>query len=431
MRILVLGAYGLIGGYVCARLLVEDHAVIGVGRDIAAARRRFPAIDWRAADLRTATVDDWTAMLQGVDAVVNCAGALQDSPRDDLKAVHVDGVARLVEACGKAGVTRFVHVSAAGVGPGRATAFNATKQAAEALLRASPLDWTILRPGLVLAPAAYGGTALLRGLAGFPLVLPVAYPDSLIQTTSAEDVAIAVQRALAPGALRRISVDLVHAKAVTLAELVTMLRGWLGLPPAPVVAVPPILARATAMAADALAWLGWRSPMRTASLEQLRAGVPGDADQAQRLLGFAPRSLRAVLDGWPSGVQERWFAKSYFLKPTILFTLFGFWLLSGLIGLTVGFDQAVSVLTTAGVGLGLAKAAVIGGGIADIALALLLAFRRTTGAALAGMLALTAGYLVGGALVRPDLWLDPLGPFLKSIPAAVLALAALALLDER
>ncbi|SFK11445.1 SDR family oxidoreductase [Caulobacter sp. UNC279MFTsu5.1] len=431
MRILVLGAYGLIGGYVCARLLAEDHAVIGVGRDIAAARRRFPAVDWRAADLRIATVADWAAMLQGVDAVVNCAGALQDSPRDNLKAVHIDGVARLVEACGKAGVTRFVHVSAAGVGSGRPTVFNTTKQAAEALLRASALDWTILRPGLVLAPAAYGGTALLRGLAGFPLVVPIAYPDSLIHTTSAEDVAIAVQRAVALGARRRISVDLVHAKAVTLAELVTTLRGWLGLPPARVVAVPPILARMTAAAVDALAWLGWRSPMRTASLEQLRAGVPGDADQAQRLLGFAPRSLRAMLDGWPSGVQERWFSKSYFLKPTILFTLFGFWFLSGLIGLTAGFDQAVSVLTTAGVGLGPAKAAVIGGGVADIALALLLAFRRTAGAALLGMLALTAGYLVGGALVRPDLWLDPLGPFLKSVPAAVLALAALALLDER
>ena len=32
MRILVLGAYGLIGGYVCARLLAEDHVVVGVGR---------------------------------------------------------------------------------------------------------------------------------------------------------------------------------------------------------------------------------------------------------------------------------------------------------------------------------------------------------------------------------------------------------------
>ena len=51
--------------------------------------------------------------------------------------------------------------------------------------------------------------------------------------------------------------------------------------------------------------------------------------------------------------------------------------------------------------------------------------------ALQAMLLVTAGYLVGGALVRPDLWLDPMGPLLKSIPAAFLALAALTTLDER
>jgi hypothetical protein len=39
--------------------------------------------------------------------------------------------------------------------------------------------------------------------------------------------------------------------------------------------------------------------------------------------------------------------------------------------------------------------------------------------------------LLGGALMRPDPWLDPMGPLLKSIPAAFLALAALATLDER
>lgn len=430
MRILVLGAYGLIGGYVCARLLADGHAVIGVGRDVAVARRRLPGIDWRTADLRRAGVEDWTAMLQGVDAVVNCAGALQDSPRDDLKAVHVDGVARLVEACGRAGVARFVHVSAAGVGPGRTTAFNATKQVSEDLLKASALDWTILRPGLVLAPAAYGGTALLRGLAGFPLVTPVAYPDSRVQTASAEDVAIAVQRAIAPGARRRISVDIVHAQPVSIAELATILRAWLGLPPAPVVAIPAWAARATALAADGLAWLGWRSPMRTASLEQLRQGVPGQAEQAERLLGFAPRSLRATLDGQPSGVQERWFARGYFLKPLMLLTLFGFWLLSGLIGF-FSFDQAVAVLTKAGMAPDLARAAVAGGGAVDIALAVMLAFRRTAVPALLGMVAVTAGYLLAGTFVRPDLWADPMGPFLKSLPAAVLALAALAVMDER
>jgi uncharacterized protein YbjT (DUF2867 family) len=431
MRILVLGAYGLIGSHVATRLVAEDHAVIGVGRDIAAARRRFPTIDWRVADLRRASVEDWAALLGGVDAVVNCAGALQHSPRDDLRAVHVDGIARLVEACGRAGVRRFVHLSAAGVAPGRATAFNDTKLATEAMLRASALDWVILRPGLVFAPAAYGGTALLRGLAGFPLLSPIAYPDSLVQTTLVEDVAEAVSRAVQPAAPARISVDLVDDQPLSLGELVAQLRAWLGFAPVPVLGLPTAVARLTAVASDGLAWLGWRSPMRTASLEQLRMGVRGEASEAARHLGFTPRALRQGLARQPSGVQERWFARSYFLKPAILFTLFGFWLASGIIGLVPSFGAAISVLTTAGMDGGLAKAAVLGGSVIDIALALLLAFRRTTGLALVGMLLVTAGYLVAGAVVRPDLWLDPLGPFLKSVPAAVLALAALATLDER
>ncbi len=38
------------------------------------------------------------------------------------------------------------------------------------MVAGSGLDWIILRPGLVFRPTAFGGTAMLRGLAGFPLV---------------------------------------------------------------------------------------------------------------------------------------------------------------------------------------------------------------------------------------------------------------------
>jgi uncharacterized protein YbjT (DUF2867 family) len=430
MRIAVIGAYGLVGSSVSARLVAEGHAVVGVGRDIGAARRRFPALDWRRADLGTASVADWTALLEGVEAVVNCAGALQDSPRDDLRAVHVEGVRRLAEACAGLGIRRFVHISAAGVEAGRPTAFNATKLEAEALLAKGPLAWIILRPGLVFAPSAYGGTALLRGLAGFPGVTPVVFGDSLIQVIGAEDVALAVARSLAPDAPTRVRLDLVHAEALTLVDLVGRLRAWLGLPPAPTLRLPPVLARLTAAASDGLAWLGWRSPMRTASLEQLRMGVRGRSEDAAQL-GLVPRSLDALLAASPSGVQERWFARAYFAKPAILACLFGFWLVSGLIGLTVGFEAAVAVLTASGMSAGPAAGAVIGGSLVDIALALMLAWRPTAARALQGMLLVTAGYLVGATLVRPDLWLDPLGPLVKSIPAAFLALAALATLDER
>lgn len=430
MRIAVIGAYGLIGSYVSARLVAEGHDVIGVGRDLTQARRRFANLHWKKADLATASFADLTELVDGVAAVVNCAGALQDSPRDDLNAVHVEGVRRLAQAC-KMQRARLIHISAAGVEAGKPTAFNATKQEAEALLAAMPeLDWVILRPGLVIGSAAYGGTALLRGLAGFPGFSPVVHGQSRVQVVATDDVAAAVARCLTPDAPLRERLDLVHAEAVPLEDLVSRLRGWLGFPAAPVIDLPPILARITALGADALALLGWRSPMRTAALTQLRMGVRGKADDAARL-GLQLKSLDALLAATPSGVQERWFARAYFAKPLILLVLFAFWLVSGAIGLSAGFEPAVATLTTAGVARELAVAAVVSGSVADIAIALLLAHRRTAALALKGMLLVTAGYLLGGALVRPDLWLDPLGPLVKSIPAAMLAVAALTTLEER
>jgi hypothetical protein len=57
--------------------------------------------------------------------------------------------------------------------------------------------------------------------------------------------------------------------------------------------------------------------------------------------------------------------------------------------------------------------------------------RRTAAFACWGMMAVTGAYLAGATLFRPDLWADPLGTLVKTIPAAVLALVALALLPDR
>lgn len=222
MKILVLGGYGLIGGYVVAALVAGGHQVVGAGRDVRAAERRFPGAGWARADLARFSEADWAPLLGGVDAVVNVAGALQDGPRDDLEAVHVGGLQRLAHAARAAGVGRLIHVSAAGVGDGSG-AFGRTKLAGEAVLAEAGLDWLILRPGLVLAPAAFGGSALLRGLAGFPGVTPCVFPDSRIQVVAVEDLAGAVVAALAPGAPSRRAVDLVSAEAYALRDILVRL----------------------------------------------------------------------------------------------------------------------------------------------------------------------------------------------------------------
>jgi hypothetical protein len=94
-------------------------------------------------------------------------------------------------------------------------------------------------------------------------------------------------------------------------------------------------------------------------------------------------------------------------------------------------DAAVHVLTSAGINPVAAEGLVVAGAIADLTLGALVCVRRTAALAFVGMLAVTAAYLLSATIVRPDLWGDPLGPLVKTLPAALLALTGLALLAER
>jgi uncharacterized protein YbjT (DUF2867 family) len=89
MRVLITGAYGLIGAACLGRLRRAGHDLIGAGRSIEEARRRFPYAGWIVADFHALTTPaSWHELLSGIDAVVNCVGALQDGARDDLRRVH-------------------------------------------------------------------------------------------------------------------------------------------------------------------------------------------------------------------------------------------------------------------------------------------------------------------------------------------------------
>jgi uncharacterized protein YbjT (DUF2867 family)/uncharacterized membrane protein len=431
MRALVLGAYGLIGSAVAARLVEAGWDVVGLGRSVEAPRRSRPEIEWRQADIATLLRPaNWSPFLDGIDAVVNCAGALQDGARDDVAAVQRDAMRALYAAAESAGVSRFLQISAAGARPDSVTPFMRTKAEADASLAASGLDWTILRPGLVIGTAAYGGTALLRGLANFPLIAPVVSGDAPIQTVAVEDIADAVRAALAGEVASRGAYDLLEDEAHSLEAVVAAWRAALGRPPATSFRAPRWLARVLFGVGDLAGRLGWRPPMRTAALLEIDAGVRGDPRPWRAAGGRPPQSLGVTLRRLPSTVQERWFGRLFLLKPVIAATLALFWIGSGVIGL-VRLEQAADILLSRGMAVRLAYAAALIGGLVDMALGAAILVRRTHVAAAWGMLVVTALYLAGATLFAPDLWLDPLGPLLKVVPAALLALVALAIEEER
>lgn len=433
MRVLVLGGYGLIGSEIVHQLLVAGHEVVGLGRDTVRAARLQPRARWLTADLaRLTRPEAWFPVLReaGATAIVNCAGVLQDGVRDDVMATQSRAIAALIEAAPRHGVTLLVQVSAPGADATAPAAFMRSKGEADAALAASDLDWVVLRPGLVMAPQAYGGTALLRALAGMPLVQPVAFADARLHTVAIDDVARAVVLALTGQIERRRTYDLVEDEPHRLGEVVGHLRGWLGLAPAPSVAVPDILVRCVARAADGLGWLGWRPPLRTTAIAQLQAGVLGDPSAWRAQTGASLSSLEVTLARLPSTVQERWFARLFLLKPLVIGTLALFWMATGLITLADP-ATAAQVLATRGWSASAALAAVVVGAIVDVTLALGVVWRRTMPLAAVGMITTTLVYLAAATVYAPDLWADPLGPLVKAVPAMLLAIVALALAEDR
>src|SRR6516225_7736936 len=169
MRVLVVGATGLIGSAAAARLVSLGHTVIAVVRVNDRAARRLPTAETIVVDLQQATEPEaWRPHLAGVDAVVNCAGLLQ-ARHGALRKVHGEAVGAFFAACEAAGVRRVVHVSAVGVEREAASDFSATKLTGDRALMARDLDWVILRPSVVVGRAAYGGSALFRALAQLPV----------------------------------------------------------------------------------------------------------------------------------------------------------------------------------------------------------------------------------------------------------------------
>lgn len=431
-RVLVLGASGFIGAHVAAALAARGWAVRAGARRPEAARRLAPAHEWvRAEFAELTTPGAWAPLLDGVDAVVNCVGVLQDGAGDSTRVAHVDGPAALIAACEAAGVRRLVHISAAGADPEAGTAYALTKAETERRVAASGLNWVILRPSLVLARAVYGGAALMRGLAAFPGVIPVLGGDQRFRPVALDDLAAAVVRLVEPDAPARLTFDVTGPETLTQAEILRALRGWLGLPPAPVVRVPGWLAAPAIWAGDVAGRLGWPSALRSTSVRQMaHDAAGGDPAPLAAATGVRPRSLAQLLTDVPATAADRWHARLQFVRPLAIVTLGLFWILTGLITVGPGWRASVLLLQQAGFGA-LAAPVALAGGALDVALGLALFVRAWTRAAALLMALAALTYLAAATIWAPAYWIDPLGPWLKVIPMMVLCLFVAATDDRR
>lgn len=432
MRILLLGAYGFIGSEIARSLIGLGHHVIGAGRDLSYGRRILPDVQWINLDLnQMSDASRWAPLVADVDCVINASGLLQSGDGDSLVRVQHDSIVALIEACVTSGVMRLIQISAAGADAGSSSPFLATKGRADDVLAHSTLNFLILRPGLVIGRNCYGGTRLIRMAAAMPFDLYFGF-DEPIQCVALDDLVEAVLIGIALPNGTSVTVDLVEGAARTLSEIIAIHRRWLGLGKAGVrISISSWILAGVSWMADGLGKLGWRSPLRSNALLALRQGIIGEAMATERYLSRRPGALEETLAANPAGIQDRVFARLNLMLPVMLASLVIMWAASGL-GTLIRLDDAIEIVVQGGVEPSLARLIAVVGAVADLVLAAALLWRRTVRISLLLMLFLTLFvYLVGGTILLPHLWTDPLAPFAKALPAAMLALVAWAALEKR
>jgi nucleoside-diphosphate-sugar epimerase len=436
-RVAVLGASGLIGQAIAMELIRSGLSVVPIARHLTTAQQN--AFAGLVLECPVTSMD--SSALAGllaerhIDVVVNCIGVLQDTRHERADDVHRRFVARLLDAChAQRETTLLVHISIPGSESDDETTFSRTKRYGERLIAAGPVPFVILRPGFVVAATAYGGSALIRALAALPLNLPRRESACPFATTDIGDIArtvgVVVRRWRGGERHWAATWDVMARDPSTVSGVVEAFRHRFGGPPT-IGFLPARLMDIGARAGDLVAELGWRPPIRSTALREMRRGVQGDPAAWIAATRIDPASLEDMLAQLPSTVQERWFARLYLLKALIIGLLAVFWSVSGLIALTVAYHSAAAILTSHGVPQGLARGLTLVTGLCNVLVGAAISVRKTSRRGLVAGVALSLCYLAGAILVAPELWLDPLGSLVKTVPAITLMLVALAILDDR
>jgi NADH dehydrogenase len=285
--IAILGGSGFVGRALVARLLADGHRVRVLSRSDDTRARTPSAAEHLVGDVYAAGF--LREAFAGCDAVINLVGILNERGDDGrgFRKVYVELAESVLAAMRDTGVRRLLQMSALHAGDGESHYLKARGEA-ETLVRASGLDWTLLRPSVIAGPGD-GLFCRFAQLLRFAPGLPLGRADARFQPVWVGDVAAAFARSLADDATIGRSYDLVGPEAMTLGEIVHLTaktKGWSRF----VLPLPDLFGRLQAEVGEHL-------PGKPISRDNGRSLQRDSvsADNGLPKLGIAPTDVRAKL----------------------------------------------------------------------------------------------------------------------------------------
>jgi NADH dehydrogenase len=244
--ILVIGGSGFIGSHIVAQLAATGRRVIVPTRRPHRARHLtvLPTVQLVEADVFDPLALD--RLMQRADAVINLVGVLHSSGGTPwgpaFERAHVELPRRLVAACQRQGLKRFLHMSALGADENGPSMYQRSKAAGEKIMSAAArLELTSFRPSVVFGPE----DNFLNMFAQLQSVLPVLALGGVqtkFQPVFVGDVAHAFVQAIDNIDTIDQTYELVGPTVYSMKELLH-LAGMFSGHPRPVIELPAVLAR--------------------------------------------------------------------------------------------------------------------------------------------------------------------------------------------
>jgi dihydroflavonol-4-reductase len=238
------------------------------------------------------------------------AGVVAARNEAEFLAANRDGTANVVAAAAGAGRPRLVLVSSMAAGgpsprdhplrgdepPAPVTAYGRSKLAAEQVVRASSLPWTIIRPPTVYGPRDHEVLKVFQ-LVRFGIAPVFGNGTQQLSAVHGADLATALIAAARSGATTGRTYYACHAEVVSSAELVRYVGEAMGRRPV-VIPVPALVGRALLRVTETSARIARQATILTADKanEFFQPAWTGDPTPLTRDSGWsAARDLRTGL----------------------------------------------------------------------------------------------------------------------------------------
>ena len=229
MKIAITGGTGFVGRHLARKLSQEGHEVILIARGHDhrdESIRNLPGITF--AETGVNHEPGLRAAFAGCDAVAHCAGINREIGVQTYQRVHIEGTRNVVTAAKASGVQKIILMSFLRARPHCGSGYHESKWAAEEIVRASGLDYTILKPGVIYGHGDHMLDHLSHALHTFPLFALVGMKPMSVRPIAIDDLVEIIRAAIVGKRLSRETVFILGPEELTLGEAVHRVARVLG-----------------------------------------------------------------------------------------------------------------------------------------------------------------------------------------------------------